>query len=88
MQTTAARSTARANKATYISAQDRGCAPIREHARARHAMAKLRPTYAFVKRLEVLSSGRLHLKDSIKTVTLTYNVHGSDSSGIRLVLMK
>lgn len=46
-------------------------------------MAKLRPTYAFVKRLEFLSGGRLHLKDSVKVVTFTYNTHGSKSNGIR-----
>ena len=46
-------------------------------------MAKLRPTYAFVKRLEVLSSGRLHFKDSVKVVAITYNTHGSSSNGIR-----
>lgn len=54
--------------------------PIKERGRG---MAKLRPTYAFVKRLELLSSGRLHLKDSIKVVTFTYNTHGSQSNGIR-----
>ena len=45
--------------------------------------AKLRPTYAFLKRLEFLSSGNLHLKDSVKAVTVTYNTHGANSSGIR-----
>ena len=48
-------------------------------------MAKLRPTYAFVKRLELLSSGKLHLKDSVKVVTFTYNTHGSGSNGIRYI---
>ncbi|CAI7994094.1 Probable 28S ribosomal protein S25, mitochondrial [Geodia barretti] len=46
--------------------------------------SKLRPTYAFLKRLEFLSSGKLHLKDSVKAVTVTYNTHGVDSSGVRL----
>ena len=48
-------------------------------------MAKLRPTYAFVKRLEFLSSGKLSLKDSVKAVTVTFNTHGADSSGVRYV---
>ena len=51
--------------------------------RERMVMAKLRPTYAFVKRLEFLSSGRIHLRDSVKVVTLFYNTHGSNSSGVR-----
>ena len=48
-------------------------------------MAKLRPTYAFMRRLEVLSSGKLLLKDSVKAVTVTYNTHGAGSSGVRYV---
>lgn len=46
-------------------------------------MAKLRPTYAFAKRLEFLSSGKLYLKDSVKVITFMYNMHGSNSHGIR-----
>lgn len=46
-------------------------------------MAKLRPSFVFLKQLELLSRGRLHLKDSVKIITFTYNTHGSGSSGVR-----
>ncbi len=47
-------------------------------------MSKLRPTFGFVKRLEFLSSGKLYLKDSVKTITLSYETKGSRGNyGIR-----
>ena len=46
-------------------------------------MSKLRPTPAFMKRLEFLSSGRLYLKDAVKSITISYTIRGEGSSGIR-----
>ncbi|XP_064400370.1 small ribosomal subunit protein mS25-like [Halichondria panicea] len=47
-------------------------------------MSKLKPTFGFVKRLEFLSSGKLYLKDSVKTITLSYETKGSRGNyGIR-----
>ena len=46
-------------------------------------MSKLRPTPAFMKRLEFLSSGRLYLKDAVKSITFSYTIRGEGSSGIR-----
>lgn len=46
-------------------------------------MSKLRPTYAFMKRLEFLSSGRVYLKDAVKSITFSYNTRGKESSGVR-----
>ena len=49
----------------------------------RAVTSKLRPTPAFMKRLEFLQSGKIHLKDSVKAITLYYNTWGSGSTGIR-----
>lgn len=46
-------------------------------------MAKLKPTYAFLKRLEFLSSGRLYLKNNVKIITLSYDTGKPGSAGIR-----
>lgn len=46
-------------------------------------MSKLRPTPAFMKRLEFLFSGRLYLKDAVKSITFSYPIRGEGSSGIR-----
>jgi hypothetical protein len=47
------------------------------------AATKLRPTFAFRKRLEFLSSGKLYLKDSVKTITLSYRTSEFSSRGLR-----
>ena len=36
-----------------------------------------------MKRLEFLSSGRLYLKDAVKSITFSYTIRGEGSSGIR-----
>ena len=46
-------------------------------------MAKLKPTYAFMKRLEFLSSGRIYLKNAVKIITLSYDTCKPESAGIR-----
>ena len=46
-------------------------------------MAKLRPTRPFLKKLEVLQSGRIFLKDTVKNITLYYNTWGHGSWGVR-----
>lgn len=50
-------------------------------------MSKLKPTYSFIKRLDFLSSGKLYLKDSVKTITLSYETRGSPSDGLRFVIL-
>lgn len=45
--------------------------------------SKLRPTYAFRKRLELLSSGTLHLKVSVKSITVSYRTSEFSSRGLR-----
>lgn len=46
-------------------------------------MAKLRPTHAFLKRLEFLSSGRTYLKKDVKILTFSYDTGKSQSDGVR-----
>ena len=48
-------------------------------------MSKLRPTYSFMKRLDFLSSGKVYMKDSVKTITLSYETRGTSSNGLRFV---
>lgn len=52
------------------------------------AAAKLRPTFAFRQRLEFLSSGKLNLKDSVKTITLSYRTSEYSSKGLRQFISK
>lgn len=44
---------------------------------------RLRPTFAFQKRLEFLSSGKLYLKKSVKAITLSYRTCEGSSRGLR-----
>lgn len=46
-------------------------------------MAKLRPTHAFLKRLEFLSSGRTYLKGDVKIITFSYDTGKLESAGLR-----
>lgn len=47
--------------------------------------SKLRPTYAFRKRLELLSSGTLHLKEAVKCITVSYRTSEFSSRGLRYI---
>ena len=49
------------------------------------AATKLRPTFAFRKRLEFLASGKLHLKDSVNTITFSYTTSDKSCIGLRCV---
>lgn len=46
-------------------------------------MAKLKPTYAFLKRLEFLSSGQVYLKKAVKIITFSYDTGKPRSAGLR-----
>lgn len=52
------------------------------------AATKLRPTFAFRKRLEFLASGKLHLKDSVNTITFSYTTSDKSCIGLRQFISK